>query len=117
MKEKRLAEQSCKAFNGDETPLRGKALEEMSAKLDDSWRLVEEHHLEKEYEMADFRQALDFTNAVGEIAEEEDHHPDIELGWGRVRLNLRTHKIDGLSENDFILAAKADRVFRSGWGS
>ena len=65
-------------------------------------------NLEKEYEFADFRQALDFTNRVGELAETQGHHPDIYLAWGRVRLTIWTHKIDGLTESDFILAAKAD---------
>jgi 4a-hydroxytetrahydrobiopterin dehydratase len=91
--------------------LEGKALEELSEQLGEGWKVVDEDHLEKEYEFNDFREALAFTNAVGSIAEREDHHPDIELGWGRVQVSLKTHKIDGLSENDFILAAKADRAF------
>ncbi len=78
-------------------------------KLGNGWRVVDNHHLEKEYEFADFRQALDFTNRVGELAETQGHHPDIYLAWGRVRLTIWTHKIDGLTESDFILAAKADR--------
>jgi 4a-hydroxytetrahydrobiopterin dehydratase len=66
--------------------------------------------LEKEYRFADFRQALAFVNRVGEVAEQEGHHPDIELGWGRVKLTLWTHVIGGLSESDLILAAKADKL-------
>jgi 4a-hydroxytetrahydrobiopterin dehydratase len=66
--------------------------------------------LEKEYSFPDFRQALAFVNRVGEIAEAEGHHPDLELGWGRVKLILWTHSIGGLSESDLILAAKADRT-------
>lgn len=69
--------------------------------------------LVKQYRFPDFRQALAFVNRVGELAEEEGHHPDIELGWGRVKLTLWTHSIGGLSENDFILAAKADRALGS----
>jgi 4a-hydroxytetrahydrobiopterin dehydratase len=64
--------------------------------------------LEKEYKFKNFREALDFTNRVGELAEEQGHHPDIYLAWGKVRLTVWTHKIDGLSESDFVLAAKAD---------
>lgn len=107
-----LADRECKPCQGDEPPLKGNALEELSEDLGEGWEVVEEHHLEKEYDLADFREALDFTNRVGEIAEKEEHHPDIELGWGRVQLNIHTHKIDGLTENDFILAAKADRAFK-----
>ncbi len=68
------------------------------------------HHLEKKYTFDDFAGALAFTCRVGEVAEAEGHHPDIELGWGRVVLRVWTHKIDGLTENDFILAARADAV-------
>jgi len=72
--------------------------------------VVREHHLEKEYSFPDFRQALDFTVRLGGVAEAEGHHPDIYLAWGKVRLQIWTHKIDGLTESDFILAAKADRL-------
>ncbi len=106
-----LANRSCRPCEGDEPPLKGKALEELSEQLGEGWKVVEEDHLKKEYDFNDFREALVFTNAVGNIAEREDHHPDMELGWGRVQISLKTHKIDGLSENDFILAAKADRAF------
>jgi 4a-hydroxytetrahydrobiopterin dehydratase len=64
--------------------------------------------LEKEYKFKDFRQALDFTNKVGELAESQGHHPDIHLAWGKVKLSIWTHKIDGLTESDFVFAAKAD---------
>ena len=70
--------------------------------------MVSGHHLQKDYGFPDFRSALAFTNQVGELAESEGHHPDILLAWGRVALTIWTHKIDGLSESDFILAAKAD---------
>lgn len=68
------------------------------------------HHLEKEYRFADFKTALDFTNKVGAVAEKEGHHPDIYLAYGKVKIVLWTHKIDGLSESDFILAAKCDEL-------
>ena len=71
-------------------------------------RSVDGHHLEKEYRFQDFREALDFTNKIGEMAEEQDHHPDILLTWGRVKVTIWTHKIDGLTESDFIFSAKAD---------
>ncbi|MGA8018147.1 MAG: 4a-hydroxytetrahydrobiopterin dehydratase [Desulfobacterales bacterium] len=63
----------------------------------------------REYKFKNFRQALDFTNRVGELAEEQGHHPDIYLSWGRVKLKIWTHKINGLTESDFIFAAKVDR--------
>jgi 4a-hydroxytetrahydrobiopterin dehydratase len=80
--------------------------------LGGGWRVVSNHHLEKEYEFPDFVKALDFTNRVGEVAEREGHHPDIHLSWGKVRLDIWTHKIDGLTESDFVLAAKADTIER-----
>jgi 4a-hydroxytetrahydrobiopterin dehydratase len=78
--------------------------------LGGGWSCVDEHHLEKEYRFKDFRQALAFTNRVGELAESVGHHPDIHLAWGKVRLTIWTHKVDGLTESDFVLAAKADRL-------
>ncbi len=72
--------------------------------------MVDEHHLEKEYRFKDFRAALAFTNRVGEVAEAQGHHPDIHLSWGKAKLIIWTHKIDGLTESDFIFAAKTDGV-------
>lgn len=74
----------------------------------EGWEAVEEHHLEKEYKFANFAGALDFVNRVGAVAEAEGHHPDINFGWGYARIRIYTHAIDGLSESDFILAAKID---------
>ena len=78
----------------------------MQERLKGDWEVVDEHHLTKEYTFPDFRQALDFTNKVGELAEQQGHHPDICLGWGYVQVSIHTHKIDGLTESDFVLAAK-----------
>jgi 4a-hydroxytetrahydrobiopterin dehydratase len=89
-------------------PLRGEAAERLLAELGGGWCIVDEHHLEKEYRFPDFRAALAFVNRVGEVAEQEAHHPDVFLAWGRVRLVIFTHAIGGLHENDFVLAAKAD---------
>ena len=71
---------------------------------------MDEHHLRREFRLKNFREALDFVNRVGELAEEQAHHPDIELGWGRVGVTIFTHKIDGLTESDFILAAKVEKL-------
>ena len=107
---KALAEKQCVPCKAGVAPLKGKALEQLAAELNAGWRVVEGHHLEKEYRFANFREALDFTNRIGELAEAQGHHPDIYLAWGKVRLTVCTHSINGLTESDFVLAAKADRV-------
>ncbi len=107
---KKLSEQTCKPCRGDVPPLKGDALESLHKQLQGGWELVDEHHLKKAYVFDDFRQALDFTCRVGELAEEEGHHPDIFLTYGKVVLKIWTHKIDGLTESDFIFADKADAV-------
>jgi len=107
-----LTEKHCVPCSGDEDPLEGEEVQRLMKNLDKGWKVVEDHHIKKEYNLSDFREALEFVNEIGEIAEEEDHHPDLELGWGRVVVQLRTHKIDGLSLNDFILAAKTDEAFK-----
>ena len=105
-----LATKTCKPCAKESTALKGDAVKKLSRQLEDGWRVVEEHHLEKEYAFNNFREALDFTNRIGEIAEKEGHHPDIFLSWGKVGLKIWTHSVGGLSENDFVLAAKADSV-------
>jgi len=105
-----LASKHCTPCNKKTQPLRGDALRALSDQLSQDWRVVNEHHLEREYKFKDFREALDFTNRVGELAEEQNHHPDIFLTWGKVGLKIWTHNINGLSENDFILAAKVDEL-------
>lgn len=90
--------------------MKGEKLEEIYRQLDGNWMIVDEHHLEKDYKFSNFRQALAFTNHVGELAEAEGHHPDIYLSWGKVKLMVWTHKIDGLTESDFIFAAKVNEL-------
>jgi len=104
-----LAEKECVPCKGGIAPLKGEELRKLAGQLKD-WRVVNEHHLEKEYKFKDFREALDFTNRVGELAEAQGHHPDVYLAWGKVKLTMWTHKIDGLTESDFIFAAKADKL-------
>jgi 4a-hydroxytetrahydrobiopterin dehydratase len=94
--------------------LKGEELTGLHEDLGGDWQLVDEHHLTKEYRFPNFVEALRFTNLVGELAENVGHHPDIELGWGRVQLIIWTHKIDGLTGSDFIWAAKADRSYQEG---
>jgi 4a-hydroxytetrahydrobiopterin dehydratase len=104
-----LAAKQCVPCKGGTPPLAGKELEELLAQLGpNGWRVVDGHHLEKSYKFPDFVQALAFVNRVGAVAEEQGHHPDIALGWGKVTITTWTHKIDGLTESDFVLAAKAD---------
>lgn len=105
-----LHQKKCIPCSQKMPPLKGSDLEQLAKKLEGGWRVVEEHHLEKEYKFKNFIDALAFTNALGAIAELEGHHPDIFLAWGRVKVTFWTHKIGGLSESDFIMAAKTDQI-------
>ena len=105
-----LAEKECLPCKGEAPALKGKALKDLEQKLGNGWKVVNEHHLEKEYKFKDFKDALAFTNRVGDLAEGQGHHPDIYLAWGKVRITIWTHKIDGLTETDFVFAAKIDRL-------
>ena len=104
-----LAKKTCIPCKGGVPPLKGTKLDDLLEKLKNDWKIIKEHHLEKEYSFNNFKEALDFTNKVGELAENQGHHPDIFLTWGKVKLTIWTHKIDGLTESDFIFAAKADK--------
>lgn len=105
-----LADRRCVPCRGGTPPLRGDALRHFADQLP-FWRVIDEHHIQKTFLFPDFRTGLDFVNRVGAIAESEGHHPDLLLAWGRVEARIFTHKISGLSESDFILAAKIDREF------
>ena len=107
-----LSKKKCVPCTIGVPPLKGEQLQALYQHLQHGWKIVDEHHLEKEYDFPDFQSALDFTNQIGAIAEEEGHHPDIYLAYGKVKILLWTHKINGLSESDFILAAKCDEVKR-----
>ncbi len=106
----RLAQKECVPCKGGVPPLEGEELEELLDELDAGWEAIGEHHLENEYEFDDFAAALDFVNRVGALAEAQGHHPDLFLSWGRVRVQIWTHKIDGLTESDFVLAAKIEEL-------
>lgn len=105
-----LAKKRCTPCRGGVPPLSGPELAVFQEKLP-FWKVVGEHHLSKSFLFPDFKTALEFVNRVGDLAEEEGHHPDLCLSWGKVDVTTYTHKIDGLSENDFILAAKIDELF------
>ena len=105
-----LASKQCTACDGGTLPLKGAALRDLNDQLGDEWKVVDEQRLEKTYSFDDFRQALDFTNRIGGLAEQQGHHPDIYLTYGEVRVQIWTHKIRGLTESDFILAAKISEL-------
>ncbi len=105
-----LAEKKCIPCSVGTPPKKGDELKSYMEQISDEWEVIDEHHLERKFKFKDFREALDFTNVVGELAEKEGHHPDLYLGWGKVEIKLLTHKIDGLSESDFVFAAKVDKL-------
>lgn len=107
MSSETLAAKHCVPCKGGVPALKGDALKSFASQTP-HWTVVSEHHLERVFQFPDFKSALAFVNRIGEIAEAEGHHPDLELGWGRVGVKIYTHKIDGLAESDFILAAKID---------
>jgi 4a-hydroxytetrahydrobiopterin dehydratase len=106
-----LAERHCVPCRGGVPPLAGAELERLTEALGGGWKVVEGRRLEKAYRFPDFAKALAFVNQVGAIAESEGHHPDLLLAWGRVTMTVWTHKIHGLTESDFVLAAKADVAY------
>ena len=104
-----LAKKTCVPCKGGTPPLTAEQIEPLRKQVR-NWDVVENHHIRKQLKFPDFLQALNFVNSVAAIAEREDHHPDICFGWGRVEITIWTHKINGLTESDFILAAKIDEV-------
>lgn len=105
-----LANRICDPSQTGDAPLKGAALEGLHAKLGGDWQVIEAHHLQKNYAFSNFAEALAFVNQVGALAEEIGHHPDIYFTWGKARIEILTHSLDGLSEPDFILAAKIDAL-------
>ena len=110
-----LADRTCIPCRGGVPPLKGPQLLEIFNQLPErnQWSVVDEHHLVRTYKFPDFKSALAFVNRVGALAEEQGHHPDILLAWGKVEITISTHAVDGLTESDFILAAKIDGMPRS----
>ncbi len=106
-----LAERRCEPCRAGVPPLGAEEIAPLRAQLDDAWEVVDAHHLQREFRFKNFAQALAYTNRVGEMAEEQGHHPDLHLAWGRVGVEIWTHKIDGLHEADFVFAAKCDALF------
>jgi 4a-hydroxytetrahydrobiopterin dehydratase len=104
-----LATRDCVPCRGGVPPLKGEEITKILRGLL-GWEVVDEHHLRKEYKFKDFKETQTFIDKVGDLAEEQWHHPDICFGWGRAEVTIWTHKIDGLTESDFILAAKIDML-------
>jgi 4a-hydroxytetrahydrobiopterin dehydratase len=105
-----LASKNCVPCKGGVPPLKGAQLHALSHQLP-NWNVVNEHHITRAFTFPDFKQALDFVNRVGAVAEAQGHHPDILLKWGKAEITIWTHKIDGLTESDFIMAAKIDSLY------
>jgi len=105
-----LTEKHCVPCRGGVAPLKDEELAKLSAQVPE-WKVVDGHHITKTFVFPDFKTALAFVNRAGAVAEAEGHHPDLLLTWGRVDVKTYTHKIDGLTESDFILAAKIDQEF------
>jgi len=108
-----LAEMQCVPCHGGMPPLEKQRARELLGQLSSGWKLNQAGHLERTYPFKDFAQALEFANALGAIAEAEGHHPDLHIAWGKCKVEVWTHKINGLTESDFYLAAKADRAYDS----
>lgn len=104
-----LSARECVPCRGGVPPMKGEEIQDLLSQLS-AWEVAGEHHLRKVYKFKNFRETLDFVNRVGELAEEQGHHPDICFGWGKAEITIWTHKIDGLTESDFILAAKIDNL-------
>jgi 4a-hydroxytetrahydrobiopterin dehydratase len=106
-----LADQNCVPCRGGVPPLDAQAVASYLAQLAPGWEAPNHHHLTKTFKFPDFKSALAYVNRVGAMAEEQGHHPDLHLAWGKVRVEIWTHKIDGLTESDFVFAAKCDKLY------
>ena len=107
-----LTEKKCIPCEGGIPPLSNEEIEPLMNEIDENWACLHEHHIERDFQFPDFVSALQFVNDAGEICEQEAHHADFQLSWGKVKVMIWTHKIDGLTESDFILAAKIDKILR-----
>lgn len=104
-----LSSKTCVPCRGGVPPLKGEELQKLAKQVPE-WNVIDGHHITRTFAFPDFRQALDFVNKVGELAESQGHHPDIFLAWGKAEITTWTHKINGLTESDFILAAKIEKL-------
>ena len=107
-----LTEKKCIPCEGGIPPLGSEEIATLLKEIDENWVCLYDHHIERDFKFPDFEKALQFVNFAGEICEQEAHHADFQLSWGKVKVMIWTHKIDGLTESDFILAAKIDQILR-----
>ncbi len=109
-----LSQRECAPCRGDEPPLDRDEINEMMREINESWQLDERNgipRLKRRFKFKGFQPAMDFTVAIGRIAEEQDHHPRLVTQWGSVTVEWWTHKIEGLHANDFIMAARTDEIY------
>lgn len=105
-----LKEKKCEPCSGEETPLKGKDVKEMMSELEGEWKSVDDKKIRNSFSFDSYMQGVKFADKVAELADEEGHHPDLCIHYKKVEIEITTHAIDGLSENDFILAAKIDNI-------
>lgn len=106
-----LVNKTCVACKGNEPPLAPEIINQLLKVLGEGWSLNAQSHLFKEYKLTNFMEAIKLANAIAAIAEKEGHHPNLLIAWGKCSVELWTHKIKGLTENDFILAAKIEKAY------
>lgn len=106
-----LADKTCVPCQGNTPVLSPDEIRPLQAKLHKDWQLSEHGHIIRELTVADFNSAMKIANKIAELADEQNHHPDLHISWGKCLIELWTHKINGLSEADFVMAAKIDRLF------
>src|SRR5438105_15764051 len=104
-----LAERECVPCRGGVPPMKGEEIAKLLQQLE-GWQVIDEHHLQKIYRFKDFRESLEFVNRVGNLAEQQGHHPNICFAWGKAEVTIWTHKIDGLSESDYVLDENVDKL-------
>lgn len=107
---KDLASRTCFACEGGTPPMPHKDIAEYIKEVDQQWEVIKDHSIKRKFKFKDFKQAMKFVNDVADIANQEGHHPDIYIFYNIVDLELYTHAVKGLSENDFIMAAKIDKL-------
>jgi 4a-hydroxytetrahydrobiopterin dehydratase len=105
-----LKEKRCKPCEGGVPPLKPEEIRKYKSRLKNDWQIIENKKIHFSYKFRNFKEALDFANKVGQIAEEEQHHPDLHIYYGKLGIDLSTHAIKGLSENDFIIASKIEAL-------
>ena len=112
-----LDQRQCTPCRGGIPPLKGDSLQTLFKKIENNWKIIDEHHLRKDYAFGSYREAVRFTNLIANLAESEGHHPELLLSFRNVRVSIWTHKINGMVESDFIFAAKSDQIHANEFAS